>query len=116
MLRDIIESERHRDREWNFNYHIDLMHSSLSHSVQYNDLAVLTLDSPVTFTHNIRPICLPEATRRFTSTQATVIGWGSLRESKEKKAVHPRRRSRFLIQPHFLLRWSPTGKVARGQH
>lgn len=49
---------------------------------QYNDIAVLTLDSPVPFSDKIAPICLPDASRRFTGTSATVIGWGSLRESK----------------------------------
>lgn len=45
-------------------------------------MAVLTLDRPVQFTHNIRPICLPEKSRRFNGNTATVIGWGSLRESE----------------------------------
>lgn len=53
------------------------------HVFKYNDVAVLTLDSPVQFTQNVRPICLPEASKRYSSTQATVIGWGSLRESKD---------------------------------
>lgn len=60
-------------------------------------MAVLTLDSPVTFTQNIRPICLPEATRRFTATQATVIGWGSLREGKMET-----KRERSLMKINLL--------------
>ena len=49
--------------------------------LQYNDVAVLTLDSPVAFTKNIRPICLPQGSQNYAGLPATVIGWGSLRES-----------------------------------
>lgn len=55
----------------------------------YNDVAVLTLDQPVTFTKNIHPICLPGAGGRSTyqGRVATVIGWGSLRESGPQPSV-----------------------------
>lgn len=49
---------------------------------QYNDISILTLDQPVTFTKNIRPICLPGGGRAYSGVVGTVIGWGSLRESK----------------------------------
>ncbi|KAL4702949.1 hypothetical protein ACJJTC_008727 [Scirpophaga incertulas] len=47
----------------------------------YNDIAILTLDQPVKFTKNIRPVCLPSGGRAYAGQMATVIGWGSLRES-----------------------------------
>lgn len=50
--------------------------------MQYNDIAILTLDSPVQFSQQIRPVCLPGASSDYTGRTATVIGWGSLRESK----------------------------------
>ncbi|XP_049878012.1 proclotting enzyme [Pectinophora gossypiella] len=53
----------------------------------YNDVAVLTLDQPVTFTKNIRPICLPSGGRAYAGLIATVIGWGSLRESGPQPSV-----------------------------
>ncbi|CAH0561955.1 unnamed protein product [Brassicogethes aeneus] len=53
----------------------------------YNDIAILTLDSPVDFTRNIRPVCLPGAGRDFAGQTGTVIGWGSLRESGPQPAV-----------------------------
>ncbi|KAL0278938.1 UNVERIFIED_CONTAM: hypothetical protein PYX00_000614 [Menopon gallinae] len=53
----------------------------------YNDVAVLTLDTPVTFTKNIRPICLPSGNQNYAGQPATVIGWGSLRESGAQPAV-----------------------------
>lgn len=51
---------------------------------QYNDVAVLTMDQAVPFTKQVRPICLPAAdsTRAYSGLTATVIGWGSLRESR----------------------------------
>lgn len=50
--------------------------------LQYNDIAILTLDQPVTFSKAIRPVCLPAGSRAYAGQMATVIGWGSLRESK----------------------------------
>ncbi|XP_032527749.2 proclotting enzyme [Danaus plexippus] len=53
----------------------------------YNDVAVLTLDQPVTFTKNIRPVCLPGGARAYSGLIATVIGWGSLRESGPQPSI-----------------------------
>lgn len=50
--------------------------------LQYNDISILTIDQPVTFSRTIRPICLPTSARAYNGQEATVIGWGSLRESK----------------------------------
>lgn len=48
----------------------------------YNDVAVLTMDAPVEYSRTIRPVCLPTVdARQYTGQTATVIGWGSLRES-----------------------------------
>lgn len=56
-------------------------HKGFDARTLYNDVAVLTLDSPVEYTHNIRPICLPGSERSYGGMYGTVIGWGSLRES-----------------------------------
>lgn len=49
----------------------------------YNDVAVLTMDSPVAFSHSVRPICLPAGNaKQYSGSTSTVIGWGSLRESE----------------------------------
>ncbi|XP_045781003.1 transmembrane protease serine 9-like [Maniola jurtina] len=53
----------------------------------YNDVSILTLDQPVTYTKNIRPICLPGGGRAYSGLTATVIGWGSLRESGPQPSV-----------------------------
>lgn len=58
-------------------------HRNFDSRTLYSDVAVLTMDSPVTFNRNVRPICLPTAgSRLYHGQMGTVIGWGSLRESK----------------------------------
>lgn len=57
-------------------------HRSFDARTLYNDVALLTLDSPVQYTKTVRPICLPRSDRQFGGKYGTVIGWGSLRESK----------------------------------
>ncbi|XP_063821183.1 transmembrane protease serine 9-like [Ostrinia nubilalis] len=53
----------------------------------YNDIAILTLDQPVKFTKAVRPVCLPSGGRAYAGLMATVIGWGSLRESGPQPAT-----------------------------
>ncbi|KAF9421594.1 hypothetical protein HW555_002527 [Spodoptera exigua] len=54
----------------------------------YNDVAVLTIDQPVIFSKYVRPICLPVGGRStYQGKIATVIGWGSLRESGPQPSV-----------------------------
>ncbi|XP_066158584.1 proclotting enzyme-like isoform X1 [Euwallacea fornicatus] len=54
----------------------------------YNDIAILTLDSPIDFNSMIRPVCLPSGgTRDWAGSTGTVIGWGSLRESGPQPAI-----------------------------
>lgn len=58
-------------------------HRGFDSRTLYNDVAVLTMDSPVSFSHSVRPICLPSSSsKHYSGNSATVIGWGSLRESE----------------------------------
>ncbi|GAB6028383.1 hypothetical protein CHUAL_002550, partial [Chamberlinius hualienensis] len=41
-----------------------------------NDIAVLKLDSSVSFSRQIRPICLPRNDDEFIGKEGTVTGWG----------------------------------------
>lgn len=59
-----------------------IRHRSFDSRTLYNDVALLTLESPVQYTANIRPICLPRTGQQYGGSFGTVIGWGSLRESK----------------------------------
>lgn len=51
-------------------------HRSFDSRTLYNDVALLTLESPVQYTTNIRPICLPRTAHSFGGNFGTVIGWG----------------------------------------
>lgn len=64
-------------------------HRGFEFSTLHNDVAVLTLDKPVTFTREIRPICLPSGSyqKSYTGQVATVAGWGSLRENGPQPSV-----------------------------
>lgn len=58
-------------------------HRGFDFRTLYNDIAILTMDTPVQYTRTVRPICLPPANGRlYHGMYGTVIGWGSLRESK----------------------------------
>lgn len=56
-------------------------HRSFDSRTLYNDVALLTLESPVQYNTNVRPICLPRSSEQFGGNYGTVIGWGSIRES-----------------------------------
>ncbi|KAF7659545.1 hypothetical protein LDENG_00295830 [Lucifuga dentata] len=46
-----------------------------------NDIALLRLSSPVTFTDYIRPVCLAASSSKFNnSTDSWVTGWGAIQE------------------------------------
>lgn len=57
-------------------------HRGFDRRTLYNDVAILTMNEPVEFTEAIRPICLPTGSKLYAGKYATVIGWGSLRESE----------------------------------
>ncbi|XP_046654787.1 trypsin-1-like isoform X1 [Daphnia pulicaria] len=57
-------------------------HKGFDSRTLYNDIAILTMESPVLFTSKISPVCLPPAgsTDQYTDKDAAVIGWGALKE------------------------------------
>ncbi|XP_016315963.1 suppressor of tumorigenicity 14 protein homolog [Sinocyclocheilus anshuiensis] len=56
-------------------------HKNYNSHTYDNDIALMELDSPVTFSATIRPICLPTATDFFpTGETVTISGWGATRE------------------------------------
>jgi secreted trypsin-like serine protease len=42
-----------------------------------NDIALLLLATPIEFSENVCPVCLPDALDLYTDSQAVVSGWGS---------------------------------------
>ncbi|CAG9759367.1 unnamed protein product [Ceutorhynchus assimilis] len=63
-------------------------HRGFDSRTLYNDIAILTLESPVEFSSVIRPVCMPTGRGRdWAGSTGTVIGWGSIRESGPQPAV-----------------------------
>ncbi|KAK8375649.1 hypothetical protein O3P69_008448 [Scylla paramamosain] len=54
-----------------------IRHESFSQFTFANDIAVIQLSSPVTFTDKIKPICLPQADDIAFGENAVVTGWGT---------------------------------------
>lgn len=61
-----------------------LIHNNYKPETHENDIALLQLDREVTFTRNIRTVCLPDASQNILPGSRTyVTGWGSQRYSGE---------------------------------
>lgn len=55
-----------------------IIHNDYKPATHENDIALVQLDRPVTFTKNIRRVCLPEATQNILpGSTAYITGWGS---------------------------------------
>jgi len=57
------------------------LHPSYNSKTQNNDISILRMSTPVTFTDNIRPICLPPKTFNPQGKTGTVAGWGTTSEN-----------------------------------
>lgn len=53
------------------------MHPKFNSDTLANDIAVITLKSPLKWTSNVGPICLPPA-KAFGNSDAVILGWGLL--------------------------------------
>jgi len=49
-----------------------------------NDIALLELESPVSYDLHIVPICMPDDDDDFTGRMASVTGWGRLKYGKTR--------------------------------
>ncbi|KAF6126609.1 serine protease 8 [Phyllostomus discolor] len=64
-----------------------ISHTSYRHEGSQGDIALLRLNSPITFSRYIRPICLPAANASFPNgLQCTVTGWGHVAPSVSLQA------------------------------
>ncbi|XP_061384900.1 suppressor of tumorigenicity 14 protein homolog [Danaus plexippus] len=52
-----------------------------------NDIAIATLNKPVTFSDTIVPICLPSPGQKFDGRSGTIVGWGRLGTDKTSSKV-----------------------------
>ena len=52
------------------------------HFSQFNDIAILTLESPIVFTSEISSVCLPldGSNDQYLNRMATAKGWGRIKE------------------------------------
>uniref|UniRef100_A0A8C9XCD6 Si:ch73-182e20.4 n=1 Tax=Sander lucioperca TaxID=283035 RepID=A0A8C9XCD6_SANLU len=58
-----------------------IFHPNYDRNTNNNDIALLRLSSPVTFTAYIRPVCLAASDSVFNSgTNSWITGWGALKE------------------------------------
>lgn len=66
-----------------------VIHKGWMPTTMYNDIAILTLDSPVTYTPAISPFCLPPPglADRYVGSEAAIIGWGDVQEGGPGKPV-----------------------------
>ena len=55
-----------------------IIHPSYSGASLNNDFAIIKLASPVSFSDQVSPICLPSASTNYDNVVATVTGWGTL--------------------------------------
>lgn len=64
-------------------------HRGFDSRTLYNDIAILTLDSPIDYTSTISPVCLPpsDSSDQYTDKEAAVIGWGAIREGGGQPSV-----------------------------
>ncbi|XP_018900398.2 LOW QUALITY PROTEIN: uncharacterized protein [Bemisia tabaci] len=56
-----------------------IVHRQYDAATFENDIALLELESPITFDAHIVPICMPRDDEDFTGKIATVTGWGRLK-------------------------------------
>lgn len=78
-------------------------HRSFDARTLYNDVALLTLDSPVQYSKSVRPICLPNNNRNYGGQYGTVIGWGSLRESESLQTIFSRKISGAIFSKPLII-------------
>ena len=62
------------------------LHAGYNDQTYENDIAIIRLDRPATFSDSIWPICLPDGSRDFTNSRAFVIGewWWGVTQKREK--------------------------------
>ncbi|XP_051579761.1 suppressor of tumorigenicity 14 protein homolog [Myxocyprinus asiaticus] len=74
-----------------------IAHQSYNHYTYDFDIALMELDSPVTFSETIRPICLPTANDVYPAgLPVTITGWGATREGGSGATVLQKAQVRII--------------------
>ncbi|XP_055003963.1 ST14 transmembrane serine protease matriptase a [Boleophthalmus pectinirostris] len=74
-------------------------HPYYNHYTFDNDIALMELDSPVTFSDYIKPICLPSPQHVFpTGSNVWITGWGATREGGFAASVLQKAQVRMINQ------------------
>ncbi|XP_028275698.1 ST14 transmembrane serine protease matriptase a [Parambassis ranga] len=72
-------------------------HPNYNHYTYDNDIALMELDSPVTYSEYIRPVCLPAPQHDFPSSSTVwITGWGATREGGSAATVLQKAQVRII--------------------
>lgn len=65
------------------------IHGRWDPATNNNDVAILTLSSPVPYDATISPVCLPPqgSSNQYVSREAAIIGWGTVKEGGSQPSV-----------------------------
>ncbi|XP_023145589.2 polyserase-2 [Amphiprion ocellaris] len=67
-----------------------IVHPNFNNSLYNNDIALMKLNSPITFTNFIRPVCLASnSSQFFNATLCWATGWGNLAKGQPLPASSP---------------------------
>lgn len=68
----------------------------------HNDIALLKLENPVTFTEFISPVCLPMSQKLLTKSESgrkfTAVGWGDIKHDAKNRDVQIGNRYKFEVK------------------
>jgi hypothetical protein len=59
--------------------------------LQLFDIAILTIDPPISYSKVISPVCLPPASTavdQFSGKDAAIMGWGALKSGKKNYVLN----------------------------
>ncbi|XP_066495489.1 suppressor of tumorigenicity 14 protein [Tiliqua scincoides] len=76
-----------------------IAHPSFNDYTYDYDIAVLELDNPVSFTKEIQPVCLPDASHEFPAgKEIWVTGWGATQETGSGASILQKAKIRVINQ------------------
>ncbi|KAI8791201.1 chymotrypsinogen A [Biomphalaria glabrata] len=72
-------------------------HEKYSFKTNENDVAILTLASPITFNDCTKPIPLVNATTKLPNTTCTIMGWGATTDSEKDPGTNSLKYATMII-------------------